>query len=53
MATLSDYFGKDIWYLTLIVGVLMACIPFGLFMTFYMDDASWLWFCAPLIVFLS
>jgi uncharacterized membrane protein YccC len=37
---------------TLVI-VLVACIPFGLFMAFYKNDEQWLWFCAPILVFLS
>lgn len=32
---------------------LVGCIPFGIGMAFYMDDARWLWFCATLLIFLS
>jgi hypothetical protein len=36
-----------------LIVLLVASIPFGLFMAFYMDNSSWLWFCATLIIFLS
>ncbi|WP_164718641.1 hypothetical protein [Bradyrhizobium sp. LVM 105] len=36
-----------------LVVALAASIPFGIAMTFYMDDAKWLWFCAPILIFLS
>ena len=36
-----------------LVFVLLASIPFGLFMAWDTDDLSWLWLCAPIIIFLS
>jgi hypothetical protein len=41
------------WSTNAFVVALAGCIPFGLVMAFYMDDAKWLWFCAPLLIFLS
>ena len=36
-----------------IVGSLIACIPFGLVMALWTNNGDWLWFCAVLIIFLS
>lgn len=41
------------WVMDAFVILLAASIPFGLCMAFYMDDSRWLWFCAPLLIFLS
>lgn len=41
------------WSMNAIVVALVCCIPFGIAMTFYMDDPRWLWFCSPLLIFLS
>jgi len=41
------------WVVDAIVILLAACIPFGLGMAFYMNDETWLIFCAPLLIFLS
>jgi hypothetical protein len=38
---------------TALVVALIACIPFGLFMAWVMDDPDWLWFCAPIFLLLS
>jgi hypothetical protein len=38
---------------TALVFALIACIPFGLFMSWYMDNSDWLVFCAPLLMFWS
>lgn len=41
------------WGMNGLVAALAGCIPFGIGMAFYMDDARWLWFCMPLLIFLS
>lgn len=41
------------WSMNAIVAALVGCIPFGAGMAFYMEDMRWLWFCAPLLIFLS
>jgi hypothetical protein len=41
------------WGTNGLIAGLAACIPFGAAMAYYMDDAKWLWFCAPLLIFLS
>ena len=38
---------------TALTTALIACIPFGLFMAWVMDDPDWLWFCVPIFLFLS
>jgi hypothetical protein len=42
-----------VWAMNGLVVGLFACIPFGIGMAFYMDDSRWLWFCAPILIFLS
>jgi len=41
------------WGMNCLVAALAGCIPFGIGMAFYMNDAWWLWFCMPLLIFLS
>ncbi len=41
------------WGMNGSVVILVACIPFGFSMAFYMNDIQWLWFCMPLLIFLS
>ena len=37
----------------LVVGSLIACIPFGIGMAMWTNNGNWLWFCMTLIIFLS
>ena len=53
MEQTKGYWRDGQWIGTLVVGVLAASIPFGIFMFFYMNDANWLFFCAPIFIFLS
>jgi hypothetical protein len=41
-----------IWPNALVLA-LIACVPFGLFMSWFMDNSDWLWLCATLIIFMS
>lgn len=41
------------WFVNALAVLLFGSIPFGLFMAFYMNDANWLLFCLPLLIFLS
>lgn len=38
---------------TLFITILFLSIPFGAFMALFTNNAEWLWFCLPLLVFLS
>jgi hypothetical protein len=38
----------------IVVAAFAAAIPFGLFMALYLERSpAWLWFCAPIVLFLS
>ena len=50
-AVTKERFGN--WAMGAFVIVLAACIPIGLFMGFYMNDARWWLLCAPLLIFMS
>jgi hypothetical protein len=46
-------FEKDQIWITIIVTLLLLCIPFGAAMAIWMDDPHWLVFCGTLLIFLS
>lgn len=41
------------WAMNIAVVLLFASIPFGVGMAIYMNSSNWLWFCLPLLIFLS
>jgi hypothetical protein len=41
------------WSMNAFVCGLVACIPAGIGMALYMNDARWLWLCLPFLIFLS
>ena len=36
-----------------LVRMLVACIPAGIVLAILLEDARWLWLCAPIFIFLS
>ena len=47
-----DIIRKDPWG-TLLITLLFLSIPFGALMALFTNNAEWLWFCLPLLIFLS
>lgn len=36
-----------------VIVLLFLCIPAGVLLALWMNDARWMWLCAPILIFLS